>query len=169
MEPLECIMSRRSVRRFTADPVDEDTLELLLRAAMSAPSAGNQQSWRFVVLDDRDARVRVAECSPYAKMLPDAGVGIVVCGETVGEKHPGYWVQDCAAAVENLLLAACALGLGAVWLGFHPNQERASCCAEVLGLPDHVVPLAVVAVGHPAEQKPPADRYDPLFVHRDRW
>jgi nitroreductase len=169
MDPLECIMSRRSIRRFTGEPVDEATVERLLRAAMAGPSAGNQQPWRFVVLEDREARVEVAGCSPYASMLPDSAVGIVVCGETDGEKHPGYWVQDCSAAVENLLLAACALGLGAVWLGFHPDSTRTECCREALGMPDHIVPMAVIAIGHPAEEKPPADRFDPDFVHRNRW
>jgi len=169
MDLLECIVSRRSIRKFTGEPVDEPTVERLLRAAMAAPSAGNQQSWRFIVLQDRDVRVKVAECSPYAQMLPDAAVGIVVCGETEGEKHPGYWVQDCSAAVENLLLAACALGLGAVWLGFHPNEPRARCCQEVLGMPEHIVPMAVIAIGHPAEEKPPADRFDPAFVRKNHW
>ena len=169
MDLLECIMSRRSLRSYTDEPIDDGTLERLLRAAMAAPSAGNQQSWRFVVLRDRAARERVAACSPYAGMLPGAGVGIVVCGETLGEKHPGYWVQDCSAAVENILLAACALGLGAVWLGFHPDEGRAGCCAQVLGLPETVVPLAVIAIGHPAQPKPPVDRFEPAYVHTDRW
>jgi nitroreductase len=169
MDLLECMMSRRSIRKFTGESVDEATVERLLRAAMAAPSAGNQQSWRFVVLEDRDVRVKVADCSPYAGMLPDAAVGIVVCGETEGEKHPGYWVQDCSAAVENLLLAACALGLGAVWLGFYPNETRARCCQEVLGLPDRIQPLAVIAIGHPAEEKPPADRFDPALVRKNHW
>jgi nitroreductase len=169
MDILECMMARRSIRKFTGEPVGEETVERLLRAAMAAPSAGNQQSWRFVVLEDREVRIRVAACSPYAGMLPDAALGIVVCGETVGEKHEGYWVQDCSAAVENTLLAACALGLGAVWLGFHPNATRAECCQEVLGLPDHIVPLAVIAIGHPAEDKPPADRFNPEFVRKNRW
>ena len=169
MEILEGIMSRRSIRKYSGEPVDDATVETLLRAATAAPSAGNQRSWRFVVLRDRAARERVAACSPYAGMLPGAGVGIVVCGETEGEKHPGYWVQDCAAAVQNILLAAGALGLGAVWLGFHPDQGRASCCAEVLGLPATVVPLAVVSIGHPAETKPPAERFRAEHVHTDRW
>ena len=162
-------MGRRSLRTYTDEPVDDVTLDKLLRAAMAAPSAGNQQPWRFVVLRDRSVREKVAACSPYAGMLPGAGVGIVVCGETVGERHPGYWVQDCSAAVQNILLAACALGLGAVWLGFYPDAGRAGCCHEVLGLPESVVPLAVIAIGHPAETKPPADRFDPAFVHTDRW
>ena len=169
MDLLECMLGRRSIRKYTGEPVDDETVEKLLRAAMAAPSAGNQQSWRFVVLRDRGAREAVAACSPYAGMLPGAAVGIVVCGETVGEKHEGYWVQDCSAATENILLAACAMGLGGVWLGFHPNEERAKCCATVLGLPDSVVPLAVISIGHPAETKPPAERFNAEFVHTDRW
>ena len=166
---FECMMSRRSIRKFTGEPVDDATVQRLLRAAMAAPSAGNEQPWRFVVLSDREMRVKVAGCSPYAGMLPDAAVAIVVCGDTVGQRHPGYWVQDCSAAAQNTLLAACALGLGGVWLGFYPNEERARCCREVLGLPETVEPLAVIAIGHPAEEKPPADRYDPEFVHTNTW
>lgn len=169
MDPLDCILNRRSIRKFTEEPVDDEAIETLLRAAMAAPSAGNQQPWRFVVLRDREMRVKVAGCSPYANMLPDAEVGIVVCGETAGERHPGYWPQDCAAATENILLAANALGLGAVWLGFHPHEERAACAKAVLDLPESVQPMAVIAIGHPAETKEPADRYDASRVHENRW
>jgi nitroreductase len=169
MDQLECLMGRRSTRKFTGEPIDDATLEKLLRAGMAAPSAGNQQPWRFIVLRDRDMRVKVAGCSPYANMLPDAAVGIVVCGETVGERHAGYWVQDCSAATENILLAACALGLGGVWLGFYPNEARSECAKEVLGLPETVQPLAVIAIGHPAEVKEPVDRFDAEFVHENRW
>ena len=169
MELLEGIMGRRSIRRYTDEPVDEATVELLLRAAMAAPSAGNQQPWRFVVLRDPEVRERVAACSQYAGMLPGAGVGIVVCGETEGNKHPGFWVQDCAAAIENILLAAHGLGLGAVWLGYHPDEARARACADVLGLPGTVVPMSVISIGHPIEVKPPRENFDPAFVHTDRW
>ncbi len=170
MDSLDGIAGRRSVRRFGQEPVDDETVEKLLRAAMAAPSAGNQQPWRFVVVRDREVLRRLADASPYASMLPTAPVAIVVCGEPAVEKHVGFWVQDCSAATENLLLAAHALGLGAVWLGYYPVHERIAGASEALGLPDGIVPLCVVPVGHPKEEEKPAvDRYDATFVHRDRW
>jgi nitroreductase len=169
MDRLDNIMERRSIRRFLPDPVDGATVEILLRAAMAAPSAGNEQPWRFVVVRDREVLRRLADASPYASMVPSAPLAIVVCGDTSVEKHTGFWVQDCSAATENLLLAANALGLGAVWLGFHPAFERAEAAARALALPEGVIPLAVVPVGLPSETKPPADRYDPTYVHADRW
>jgi nitroreductase len=169
MDALTCIMTRRSLRHYTGEAIDDATVETLLRAAMAAPSAGNQQPWRFVVLRDRAVREQAAACSPYAGMLPDAGVGVVVCGDTEGNKHEGFWVQDCSAAIQNMLLAAHALDLGAVWLGFHPDEGRAAALAEVLRLPATVIPLGIVSIGFPTSGKPGADRFEPSFVHTDRW
>jgi nitroreductase len=166
---IEAILGRRSIRSWRDEPVDDAAVELLLRAAMAAPSAGNQQPWRFVVVRDRQVLARLAAASPYAQMLPAAPLALVVCGDAAAEVHPGFWVQDCSAAVQNLLLAAHALGLGAVWLGYHPREDRVRGAQAALGLPDTVIPLAVVPVGWPAEPKPPADRYDPAKVRFDRW
>jgi nitroreductase len=102
-------------------------------------------------------------------MLPEAAFGIVVCGDTAGLKHDVMWQQDCSAAVENALLAAHAIGLGGVWLGYYPKMERVAPLKELLGIPEGVEPLAVLAIGHPAETKPPSDRYDASFVHHERW
>lgn len=168
MEALDCIMTRRSIRKFSGEPLSDEQTQTILRAAMAAPSAGNQQPWRFVLLGERSSREKVASFTPYARMLPDAGLGIVVCGETRTLKHP-MWEQDCSAAIENALLAAHALGLGAVWLGFWPEMERVDRLAEYLGLPEGIVPMSVLAIGHPVEEKPAAERYDPAFVHIERW
>jgi len=169
MEALQAIMSRRSVRSFQATPVAPEALDTLLRAAMAAPSAGNQQSWRFVVVTERARLDALSETSPYAAPLRRAPLAVVVCGETRDEKHPGFWVEDCSAAMENLLLAAHALGLGAVWLGYHPNEERKEALRVMLGLPATVEPFGIAAIGHPDESKPPADRFDPAHVHREVW
>jgi nitroreductase len=136
---------------------------------MAAPSAGNQQAWRFVVVRDREVLRAIADASPYAAMLPAAPVAIVVCADVGVERHMGFWVQDCSAAVQNMLLAARAIGLGGVWLGYHPVRERTDGIVHALGLPPDVMPLAVVPFGHPAQTPPPADRYDPTYVHQDRW
>jgi nitroreductase len=163
------VLSRRSIRKYTSEPVPDDAVERLLRAAMAAPSAGNQQPWQFVVIRDRATLTAITEVHPYSKMLPQAPVAVVVCGDVAGCKWPQMWEQDCAAATENLLVEAELLGLGAVWLGVHPLEERVSGIRRLLAMPDSVVPFAVVPLGHPAESKPPADRYDEARVHRERW
>ncbi len=169
MDALSCIMSRRSIRTYEPRGLAPDDIDVILRAAMAAPSAGNQQPWRFVALTDRAVLDAAAETTPYGKMLREAPFALVVCADTRELKHPGMWQQDCSAAVQNALLAANALGLGAVWLGYWPKMERVTPLKELLGMPEGVEPLAVLAVGHPAEEKPPAERYEPSFVHLNRW
>jgi nitroreductase len=169
MDGLAAIMTRRSIRTFTADPVSDSDIDTLLRAAMAAPSAGNQQPWRFVVVTEHAQLQALAEATPYAAPVGRAPLAIVVCGDTRAEKHPGYWVQDCSAAVQNTLVAVNAIGLGAVWIGVHPVAERSGNVARICGVPSGIVPLAMIAIGHPAEEKPPAERYEPAHVHRDRF
>ncbi|PKQ37561.1 MAG: nitroreductase family protein [Actinobacteria bacterium HGW-Actinobacteria-1] len=169
MELLDAIMTRRSIRKYTAEPVSTETIETILRAAMAAPSAGNQQPWRFVVLTERAQLDAAATTTPYGAMLREAPLAIVVCGDLANLKHDMMWQQDCGAAVENALLAAHGLGLGAVWLGYWPKMERVTPLKEVLGMPDGVEPFAVLAIGHPAETKPAADRYDAAKVRSERW
>lgn len=169
MDAMDAIMTRRSIRRFEETPVAEGEIETLLRAAMAAPSAGNQQSWRFVVVSERARLDRLATTSPYAGLLKQAPLAIVVCGELAGEHHPGYWVEDCSAAMENLLLAANATGLGGVWLGYYPDNERVERVRDELRLPETVLPLGIAAIGYPAEEKQPTDRYEPTFVHLETW
>ena len=169
MDMLEVIHSRRSIRQYADAPVTDAQVETVLRAAMAAPSASNQQPWRFVVVRDAAIRGKLAEATPYASPVGRAPVGIVVLGDTRDNKHPGFWVQDCAAAVENLLLATHAIGLGAVWIGVHPNEERASAVAAIVGAPDGVVPLCMIAVGVPAAAGPRVDRYRPEFVFAEGW
>jgi len=169
LDAIEAILSRRSIRKYTAEPVSEADLETILRAAMSAPSAGNQQPWRFVVTTDLATLDAMAACTPYGTMLREAPLAITVCANTIDLKHEVMWQQDCGAATENALVAIHALGLGAVWLGFWPKMERVDPLKLVLGLPEAVEPFSVLAVGHPAESKPPAQRYHAEWVHRDRW
>ena len=168
-ERLELLLTRRSIRNYTEEDVSDEDVERILRAAMTAPSAGNQQPWHFVVIRDRGTMERIMEVHPYSGMLSQAPVCIAVLAELEQEHHPGYWVQDCSAATENMLLAAHAIGLGAVWLGVHPRQDREDGIREILGLPDGVECLALVSIGHPAEHKPPARRYAESRVHRETW
>jgi nitroreductase len=169
MDCMDALMSRRSIRNYTAEPVTDEQIETLLRAAMAAPSAGNQQSWRFVVVTEATQRELLSQATPYSAMIARAPVAIVVCGDTRAEKHLGYWVQDCSAAIENLLLAAHAIGLGAVWIGVHPIAERAQNVRVACEIPEGVEPMSMIALGNPVENKPPSERYEPAHVHRERW
>jgi nitroreductase len=169
VDAFEAIMTRRSIRSFTSEPVAPGAVDKVLRAAMAAPSAGNQQSWRFVVVQDHERLERLSRTSPYAGMLVEAPLAIVVCGETAGARHAGFWVEDCSAAMENLLLACRALRLGAVWLGYYPDEERVERVRDELRLPETVVPLAIAAIGHTDEDKPPVDRFERTFVHTETW
>lgn len=169
MDAIEALLGRRSIRKYTGEPVSEADIETILKAAVAAPSAGNQQPWHFVVITDRDQLAAAAESTPYGSMLCECAVAIVVCADTRDLKHDVMWQQDCSAATENALVAIHALGLGAVWLGFWPKMERVTPLKAALGMPEGVEPLSVLAIGHPAEGKPPSDRFAPELVHRDRW
>ena len=169
MEAMDAILSRRSIRKYTEQPVSDEAIHELLKAAMSAPSAGNQQPWQFLVIRERSILDEIPKYHPYSAMLKEASVAILVCGDLKSEKHKGYWVQDCSAATQNLLVAAQAKGLGAVWLGVYPREDRVAGIRKVLGLPEHIVPLSLIPVGYKGEEKPPANRYDPSRVHHDGW
>lgn len=165
-DALTIIQERASVRAYMPQPVTEGHIEILLRAAMAAPSSKNKQPWRFMVVRQALARNELALALPYAGMLADAPLAIVVCGDTgvhTGESA-NSWVMDCAAATENLLLAAQALELGAVWTGVYPYADRMQCVKRLLRLPEQVEPLNIVAVGHPARPSRPKDKWDPAKV-----
>jgi nitroreductase len=169
MNALENLHTRRSIRRFQDRPVDEELIHKLLAAAMQAPSARNQQPWQFVVIDDPRLLAEIPQFMPNASMVAKAPLAIVVCGDLSLEKSEGYWVVDCAAAVENLLLAAHALGLGAVWCGVYPRQPRMDGLRRLVNLPENVNAHSLVVLGHPAEQPPPENRFRPERIHHNHW
>jgi len=166
---MDVILSRRSIRQYTDEPVSEQLVKELLEAAMSAPSAKNQQPWHFIVIRDRATLGKIPEFHPYSQMLLQAQVAIVVCGDEQLEVSKGNWAQDCSAATQNILLAAHAKGLGAVWLGVYPREERVGPLKELLGIPESVIPLSIVSIGYPAFKKEPANRYNESRVHYERW
>jgi nitroreductase len=169
MDTLDAIATRRSVRRFSDAPLSDEQLDTVLRAAMAAPSASNGRSWRFVVVRDRDRLQRLAHATPFAGPVADAAACIVVCADRPTLKYPGFWVIDCSAAIENLLLAAHATGLGAVWLGVHPIAPFRSAVRRIIEAPVTVVVHSMIAIGIPAAVPAPVDRYDASFIHAERW
>jgi nitroreductase len=134
---------------------------------MAAPSAKNRQPWHFVVVRDKETLTKLSEAHPYGKMLADAEAAIAVCGDM--NVAPDYWIQDCSAATENILIAVAALGLGAVWLGCHPRPERVTAIRGVLSIPEHIGVLSLISIGHPAEKKEPRTQYDKSRVHSETW
>jgi nitroreductase len=170
MDTLEAIFTRRSIRSFLDRPVEADKVETLLKAAMYAPSALNEQPWRFVVLTDRFLFDGIMRVYPYAGMLKSAPLAILVCGDLRQEKAPGNWVLDCSAATQNMLLAAHAIGLGAVWSGIYPEQDRMAALTVMLHLPNEVLPFALVAVGYPDSMPPmPPERFQPDRISFNAW
>jgi nitroreductase len=169
MDTLEAIATRRSVRRFTDAPLTDEQLDNVLRAAMAAPSASNGRSWRFVVVRDRERLQKLAKATPFAGCVAEAAACIVVCADRPTLKYPGFWVIDCSAAIQNLLLAAHATGLGAVWLGVHPIAPFRSAVRRIIQAPATVVVHSMIAIGTPAALPAPVDRYDESFIHMERW
>ena len=169
MDLLNVIFSRRSIRKFTGEIISDSDLSLLLKAGFQAPSAHNTQPWEFIVLNDKDILEEITAKHPYGKMLPDAGCAILVCGNNLMQKTPGFLIADCSAAIQNILLAAHALNLGAVWCGIYPITALINNIRKLLNLPDNIIPVGVVAVGHKAEDKKPRDNYSLEKVHYNGW
>ena len=166
---LENIYSRKSVRSYTDEPVSPEQVENMLKAAMAAPSGMNMQPWRFVVVTEQAVKQKMA--IGFNKMIAKAPVVIVICGKVTnklgGSNH--NWTADCAAATENLLLAAESMGLGAVWTACYPYDDRMGPAIEALGLPDDIKPYCIIPVGHPAGNEKPKDKWKPENVHYEKW
>lgn len=169
MDTLTTIFTRRSVRKYSAQPVSDATVKLLLQAAMSAPTAKNTQDWEFIVIRDKNTLAQIPGFHPFAKQIPTAQVAIVVCGNTKLEAAKGHWIPDASNASMNILLAAHSLGLGAVWTTFYPYEDRTAGIRKLLGLPDHIMPLNIIPLGYPVEKRAYQDRFNPAKVHYEKW
>ena len=169
MQTRDAIKTRRSIRAFEPAPLSDGDLQEILTAAMYAPSAGDEEPWQFLVIDDRALLQRIPSVHPHAGMAPQAAAGILVCGDLRLERYGGFWVQDCAAAVQNMLLAAHDLGLGSLWTGIHPVADRVSGFQQLFSLPAEVIPFALVLVGKPAQTRPTPERFQTDRVHRNVW
>jgi len=170
-EKMGLIFGRRSIRAYTSAGVSQEDIQKLLQAAMAAPSAAAKDPWRFVVIRSRQTLARIAAALPNGQMLASAAVGIAVCGEleVAHDRQLSYLLQDCSAAIQNILLGAHILGLGACWLGVHPREQRIQSLREILSLPDSVVPVACISIGYPGEEKEPRTRFNEQYVHFERW
>ncbi len=166
------IMTRVSVRQFTGEKITQAQVDTLLRAAMAAPSAINKQPWAFFVVTDQALIDRLGEALPYSRCQNGAACAIIPCGDlskAIEGAGRDFWINDVSAATENLLLAAHAMGLGAVWTGLHPDMERVKMVQEMLGMPEHIIPLCVVPVGVPAEQPAVKEKYNEANIHYNQW
>ena len=169
---IDNIMTRVSVREFTGEKISSEQIDTLLRAAMAAPSAINKQPWAFIVVTDEQIISRLGEALPYSRCSNHPACAIIPCGDlskAIEGEMGAFWINDVSAATENLLLAAHAMGLGAVWTGLHPDMKRAGLVQEMLGLPEHIIPLCVVPVGIPAEHPAVKDKYIPANIHYNGW
>ncbi|MFB3850479.1 MAG: nitroreductase family protein [Acidobacteriota bacterium] len=169
MDAIECLITRRSVRDFSEKEVEDKEIMEILKCAMFAPSAGNQRPWHFIVIRDKETMSKITQFHPHAAMLKTAKVAIAVIADTTAEKHQGYWVQDCSACVQNILLSAHALGVGSVWLGIYPREERMKGLSGLLNLPENTIPFAVVAIGYPAKKIEQPERFDKTRIHFEKW
>ncbi len=169
MELKEVLLNRRSIRKFTEEKVSEEAVQALLEAAMSGPSACNCRTWEFYVIEKGEILAELKDVSPFSKI--EAPLAIVVCGNlshALPLKLSEFWVQDCSAATENILLQATDLGLGAVWCGIYPDKARAKKLAKLLEMPGNQIPLNIIYIGHPAQEQPARTQYDEKYVHRVR-
>lgn len=166
MELQDVLQNRRSIRKYTEEPVSKEDIDLLMHAAMSGPSACNKTPWEFYVVTDEAVLEKLRNASRYSKIY--APLAIVVCGSlsrALPSQLAPYWIQDCSAATENILLAATDLGLGTVWCGIHPQKRAEERVREALGLTEKQIPLNIIYVGHPDQVQEPRDQYKETYIH----
>ena len=169
METLKAILTRRSIRKYINKNIPGDYYEIMLNAAMHAPSARNRQPWHFIIVSDREILKSLSEVNTSWKMLENASGAIVVCGDTELEETESFLIQDCSAATQNILLAAHELGLGSVWLGVHPREDRLLPLIDILHIPKNILPVSMIAIGRPDESREIPDRYNVERIHHDSW
>ena len=167
------IFKRTSVRNYTKEPLTENQIDLLLKAGMAAPSAMNVQPWEFIVVQNSENLDKIMAIHPYSSMLKEASLAIIVCADTEkggeGIAPKKYWIQDCSAVSENILLEATDLGLGGVWLGTYPKEEVYKPIAKAFNLPENIIPVTILSIGHPTGNVNPKDKFDKNKIHYEKW
>ena len=169
MSALTAMQTRRSVRHYTEQPVSDESIHTLLAAGMAAPSAGNEQPWEFVVIRSPETLAHVGSINKYATFAKNAPAAILTCVDTKREKFPGNGILDVSACTQNILLAAHTTGLGAVWTGIYPEQDRIEGFRRLLGIPETILPLALVVLGYPRSTTKPGERFDASRIHAEKW
>ena len=169
MNFMDTILTRRSVRDYKKQDVPDDLINNILNAAMSSPSAYNQQLWEFIILKEKSIIDEIPKIHPAAVPITRAPLAIIVCANLNREKKEGFWVQDCAAATQTILIAARGNGLGGVWLGIYPREERVIGLKRLLKLPEYVIPFSAVPIGYPLKEQCDEERFDENKIHYDKW
>ena len=169
---IKDILSRTSVRKYSDKKVNKSDIDTILKCAMSAPSAKNMQPWRIVVITDREILDAIAKEHPYCKMAGLVDYGILVCGDmdkTLDGIEKDFWVQDCSAMTENILISAKSLELGAVWVGVYPVQDRMDIFTNLLNTPNNLVPFSFIPIGYPLRDKEPMDKFREDNIHYNKF
>jgi nitroreductase len=170
-QTIKTILNRKSVRTYINKPINKKDLELILKSAMAAPSGADTRPWEFIAIQDKNMLQKLADNLKYGKMLKNAGAAIAICGIPEKSVFEGdkYWICDCSAAAENILLAVESMGLGAVWASCYPNKERIRNAKRVLNLPKNVEPLCVISIGYPLKKQKPKNKFDSKKIHWNKW
>ncbi|MGA1821084.1 MAG: nitroreductase family protein [Thermoplasmatota archaeon] len=166
---LNSIFKRRSIRKYVDDPISDEDLDRIIEAGQCAPTAMGKRPWHFIVIRKREILDRIPKIHPYAKMVSESNLAVIVCGDTRIQNVEGYMSQDLSAATQNILLEATDLGIGSVWCGIYPRTGRISGFRELLNIPEEIVPFSLIVLGYPAVEPEYRDRFDPERIHREGW
>ncbi len=166
---IDIILSRRSIRKYSGKEITKESLELILKSAMYAPSTMNLQPWHFVVFDNKDVFERIIAVIPHAEMIRNADKCILVCGDSDKEKNESWLIQNCSAAIQNILLSAHSLGIGSCWIAIHGMDEIVINVKNEFKLPEKIIPIALISSGYPDEEIKSEDRYDEKKIHFNSW
>jgi nitroreductase len=170
---MNTIFKRTSIRKYTTEPVLAEQIEMLLKAGMAAPSAMDIRPWEFIVVQERENLNKIMKIHPYSAMLKEAPLAIIVCADIEKSAYKGfaekkYWIQDCSAATQNIMLQAVEMDLGSVWLGTYPKNIYKTI-AEIFNMPENIIPVTMIAIGHPDGEVQPKDKFDKNKIHYEGW
>lgn len=169
MDAIKAIITRRSIRKYKNKPIDKKLIMKLIKIGMTAPSAGNEQPWHYIIIDDSEILNKITKFHPHSKMLEQAYCAILVCFDKYLEKHKDMSVQDCSASTQNIMIAANSFGIGSVWLGVFPREERIIGIKKLFKLPENIMPFSIISMGYPAEKKEIEDRGKIDRIHYNKW